>query len=69
MTADGKCKLGDFGVSKVLSGTTQLASTAVGTPYYLSPEICENRAYNHKSDVGSLGWGLPDIAREITQRI
>ena len=55
MTSDGRCKLGDFGVSKVLSGTTQLASTAVGTPYYLSPEICENRAYNHKSDVWSLG--------------
>jgi NIMA (never in mitosis gene a)-related kinase len=53
----------------VLSGTTQLASTAVGTPYYLSPEICENRAYNHKSDVWSLGQGLPDITRHVTQRI
>jgi NIMA (never in mitosis gene a)-related kinase len=62
MTADGRCKLGDFGVSKVLSGTTQLASTAVGTPYYLSPEICENRAYNHKSDVWSLGCILYELA-------
>lgn len=61
MTADGSCKLGDFGVSKVLTGTTSLASTAVGTPYYLSPEICENRAYNHKSDVWSLGCILYEL--------
>ena len=26
----------------------ELARTAIGTPYYLSPEICENRPYNNK---------------------
>ena len=61
MTADGRCKLGDFGVSKVLSGTTQLAQTAVGTPYYLSPEICENKSYDNKSDVWSLGCVLYEM--------
>jgi len=61
MTADGRCKLGDFGVSKVLSGTTQLAQTAVGTPYYLSPEICENKAYDNKSDIWSLGCVLYEL--------
>ena len=25
----------------------------VGTPYYLSPEICEEKPYNELSDVGS----------------
>ena len=55
LTGDGRVKLGDFGVSKVLGGTHQLASTAVGTPYYLSPEICQNKKYNNKSDVWSLG--------------
>lgn len=29
-----------------------------GTPYYLSPEICENKAYNNKSDVWALGCVL-----------
>ena len=32
-------KVGDFGISKVLDGTADLAHTAVGTPYYLSPEV------------------------------
>lgn len=27
----------------------------LGTPYYLSPEICENKPYGRKSDVWSLG--------------
>ena len=38
MSSGGLIKLGDFGVSKVLSSTHALAATGVGTPYYLSPE-------------------------------
>jgi serine/threonine protein kinase len=48
VSAGGLLRLGDFGVSKVLSNTVALATTAVGTPYYLSPEICQNRKYNQK---------------------
>jgi len=36
-------KLGDFGISKELS-SRDIASTVIGTPHYLSPEICEGRA-------------------------
>eukprot|EP00966_Prymnesium_polylepis_P108328 2507391-Prymnesium_polylepis.1 len=32
-------KLGDFGISRVLSTQTKLAETVLGTPYYLSPEL------------------------------
>lgn len=39
-SAGGLLKLGDFGVSKVLCSPGALASTAIGTPYYLSPEVC-----------------------------
>jgi len=28
--------------------TVELARTCIGTPYYLSPEIVENRPYNNK---------------------
>ncbi|KAG1679537.1 hypothetical protein FOA52_011139 [Chlamydomonas sp. UWO 241] len=61
MSAGGLLKLGDFGVSKVLGSTWALAVTAVGTPYYLSPEICMNKKYNQKSDVWSLGCVLYEL--------
>lgn len=48
-------KLGDFGISRTLTGTIELAHTAIGTPYYLSPEICESKPYDYKSDIWSLG--------------
>lgn len=48
-------KLGDFGIAKVLNNTRDNAKSMVGTPYYLSPEIVENRPYNFMSDVWSLG--------------
>lgn len=34
--------MGDFGIAKVLNSTDDQARTQIGTPYYLSPEICEN---------------------------
>ncbi|OMJ69407.1 hypothetical protein SteCoe_32875 [Stentor coeruleus] len=55
LTRTGRIKLGDFGIAKVLSATVDNAKTMVGTPYYLSPEIVENRPYSFKSDIWSLG--------------
>ena len=48
-------KIGDFGVSRVLSATAELAKTFVGTPYYLSPELLSNLPYGPASDVWALG--------------
>lgn len=53
-------KLSDFGISKEL-GTRSLASTLIGTPNYLSPEICEGRPYNQKSDLWALGCVLYEL--------
>uniref|UniRef100_A0AC35TZZ8 Protein kinase domain-containing protein n=1 Tax=Rhabditophanes sp. KR3021 TaxID=114890 RepID=A0AC35TZZ8_9BILA len=53
-------KLSDFGISKQLN-TKSVASTVVGTPNYLSPEICEGRSYNQKSDMWSLGCVLYEL--------
>ena len=41
-------KLGDFGVSRVMDSPAALAKTAIGTPYYVSPEIAANKPYNAK---------------------
>lgn len=54
-------KLGDFGISRVLEGTAEAAMTVVGTPYYMSPEVCENKPYTYKSDVWSLGCVLYEL--------
>ncbi|XP_062603660.1 serine/threonine-protein kinase Nek1-like [Saccostrea cucullata] len=62
LSADGSVKLGDFGIAKVLGSTAELARTCIGTPYYLSPEIVENRPYNNKSDIWSLGCVLYEMA-------
>uniref|UniRef100_A0A671FZ38 non-specific serine/threonine protein kinase n=1 Tax=Rhinolophus ferrumequinum TaxID=59479 RepID=A0A671FZ38_RHIFE len=54
-------KLGDFGIAKVLNNSMELARTCVGTPYYLSPEICQNKPYNNKTDIWSLGCVLYEL--------
>ena len=53
--------MGDFGISRVLNNTDEKAKTQVGTPYYLSPEICLDKAYDHKSDIWSLGCVLYEL--------
>ena len=31
------------------------AQTVLGTPYYISPEMCEGKIYDEKSDIWALG--------------
>ena len=38
-----------------MDGTTEYAKTCIGTPYYLSPEVWENKPYNNKSDIWAIG--------------
>ena len=45
-------KLCDFGVSSLAK---TMASTTIGTPYYLAPELCEGSSYGTPADMWSFG--------------
>lgn len=62
LTASDRLRIGDFGISKVLDSTAAFAKTAIGTPYYLSPEICQERPYSFGSDIWALGCVLFEMA-------
>ncbi|KAL5022684.1 hypothetical protein ScPMuIL_001839 [Solemya velum] len=54
-------KIGDFGISRILMSTADLASTFTGTPYYMSPEVLKHEGYNSKSDIWSIGCILYEL--------
>ncbi|XP_042195379.1 serine/threonine-protein kinase Nek4 isoform X2 [Callorhinchus milii] len=55
LTKSNIIKVGDLGIARVLESHHDMASTLIGTPYYMSPELFCNRPYNYKSDVWALG--------------
>ena len=61
LTKNNHIKIGDFGVSKILTNNNIYVYTNVGTSYYLSPEICQNKLYDEKSDMWSLGCLLYEM--------
>lgn len=61
LTRGNIIKIGDFGISKMLESTFDMAKTATGTPYYLSPEVCLGQKYDHKSDTWMLGCVLYEM--------
>ena len=39
----------------------EFAKTSIGTPYYLSPEICSSQSYNHMTDIWMLGCVIYEL--------
>ena len=60
LTKNLDAKIGDLGVAKILEDTNH-ANTFIGTPYYVSPEMCKNKPYNEKSDIWALGCILYEL--------
>lgn len=61
LTTENVIKLGDFGIAKTLDSTLDQAKTVVGTPYYMSPEVCESKPYSYASDIWALGCVLYEM--------
>eukprot|EP00931_Biecheleriopsis_adriatica_P066352 TRINITY_DN4072_c1_g2_i1.p1 TRINITY_DN4072_c1_g2~~TRINITY_DN4072_c1_g2_i1.p1 ORF type:complete len:470 (-),score=88.06 TRINITY_DN4072_c1_g2_i1:67-1476(-) len=57
----GNLKMGDFGIAKVLNCTQAVARTQIGTPYYLSPEVCQEKPYSWGSDIWAMGIILYEL--------
>ncbi|KAL7752028.1 Serine/threonine-protein kinase Nek8 [Sorochytrium milnesiophthora] len=53
-------KVADFGISKLFQRGAK-AETTLGTPNYLSPEQCEGKEYDEKSDIWALGCILHEV--------
>jgi ABC-type branched-subunit amino acid transport system substrate-binding protein len=56
--ADGSIKVADFGLAKSAGGRVRdftQTGMVIGTPFYMSPEQCEARPLDARSDIYSLG--------------
>nr|XP_020652330.1 serine/threonine-protein kinase Nek4 isoform X1 [Pogona vitticeps]XP_020652331.1 serine/threonine-protein kinase Nek4 isoform X2 [Pogona vitticeps] len=62
LTRSNIIKVGDLGIARVLENQYDMASTLIGTPYYMSPELFSNKPYNYKSDVWALGCCAYELA-------
>ncbi|XP_042307932.1 serine/threonine-protein kinase Nek4 isoform X2 [Sceloporus undulatus] len=62
LTRSNIIKVGDLGIARVLENQYDMASTLIGTPYYMSPELFSNKPYNYKSDVWALGCCAYEMA-------
>jgi serine/threonine protein kinase len=57
----GLCKLADFGVSKKQS-TMDKATTQIGSPYWMAPEVFTSATYTEAVDIWSLGCTCIELA-------
>ena len=64
MSKDKLVKIGDLGMSKLISNK-EMKLSRVGTPLYLAPELVKKEKYDYKADIWSFGCSLYHLAKTI----
>ncbi len=62
LSKNGGVKLGDLNVSKIAK--LGMLQTQTGTPYYASPEVWQDKPYDAKCDIWSLGCVIYELAAQ-----
>jgi serine/threonine protein kinase len=59
VSPEGRCKITDYGASKVLrssiAGVSTMLNTFVGTPFYVAPEVVRGESYGRSAHIWSVG--------------
>ena len=58
---NNKIKIGDFGITKILTETNRYTKSQIGKIHYIAPEVELGLKYNNKIDIYSLGCILYEL--------
>ena len=62
LKANGEVRLADFGYAAQLKSSTDVRRSAVGTPYWMAPEVIKKQPYSLPADIWSFGIMLRELA-------
>jgi serine/threonine-protein kinase len=61
LTADGALKVADFGIARIDTSNLTNAGMVMGTPSYMSPEQCQGKELDRRTDLFSTGIVLYEL--------